>query len=330
MKRKTIWILAGVVAAAGTATAIAGVGDREARWGPRGAGHYGVHGGGDHGFGEGRHHRHFAHRRGDDMERSRSGRRGWWRGKRSVTEEDFEARARARFARLDANSDGVLDVEELQEQLGRRSDRRRRFGDRMMSRRLARLDTDRDGKITRQEFDARAGVLFERFDLTRDGRITDDDLPPFLRGRDVLKDETALVRGRRGFRRWMLRRLVAADADKDGIITREEALAAAGKRFERHDRNRDGVIDEADREAMNKEMAAYRAQRFLHRNGAGPDGKLTREQYFKSAKQRFTERDINNDGRIDRQDYAPRRDRGGPGGPDRPRGPAGDGPGQRL
>ena len=127
-----------------------------------------------------------------------------------------------------------------------------------------------------------------------------------------------------------LGRWIAADANKDGIITLEEVLAAAGRRFDLADSNKDGVLDSADRDALRKEMTDYGVRRFLHAHGASKDGRLTRDQFFTTAKERFAERDINNDGRLDRQDFdgfGPGRGRGmepgrGPGMP------GGDGPGQ--
>jgi hypothetical protein len=131
----------------------------------------------------------------------------------------------------------------------------------------------------------------------------------------------------------MMGRLIEADANKDGIITLDEALAAAGRRFDQADRNKDGVIDTADHDAMRKEMTDYRVRRFLHAHGAGPDGKVTREQFFKHAKERFAELDANNDGRIDREDRMGGRGMMGPGmghGMGQGKGPGGPGMQERM
>lgn len=262
-----------------------------------------------------------------------------------MTAEDFDTRTRERFARLDKNSDGIVDAAEVEAGMAAMGSRRREIGDMMRGRLQGRFDADRDGKITREEFLARAGREFARVDLDGDGRITDADLPPVMRGRGVLKGEASGIPGGRGARPTGgathggmmgggLQRLIAADANKDGIITREEVLAEAGKRFVELDRNKDGVVDKADHDAMRKEMTDYRVRRFLHEHGAGTDGKLTREQFQKSAKERFAERDINNDGRVDRQDMMPGRggeDMGGRRGPrmDREDAPGPGGPGMR-
>ena len=44
--------------------------------------------------------------------------------------------------------------------------------------------------------------------------------------------------------------MMRADANGDGIVTRAEALAEAGARFDRIDTNHDGKIDQAELAAM--------------------------------------------------------------------------------
>ena len=174
---------------------------------------------------------------------------------------------------------------------------------------------------------------FGRLDLTNDGRITDDDLPPMMRGRDVLKGSAGSAMGGRGRMGggqmgggMMLGRIVEADANKDGVITLDEVLANAAKRFDTMDRNKDGAIDKADHDAMRKEMTDYRVKRFVHAHGADKEGKVTRDQFFATAKERFAQRDVNRDGRIDRQDFG-MGDRPGVQGPGGPGGPGMKGPG---
>lgn len=43
-----------------------------------------------------------------------------------------------------------------------------------------------------------------------------------------------------------------ADTDNDGVITRAEFLAQASARFDRIDANKDGRIDQTERQAMHK------------------------------------------------------------------------------
>ena len=84
---------------------------------------------------------------------------------------EFQARSEERFARLDADGDGLLTREEL----GRRGrDGRRGLG-------LAEADTDGDGAISFSELQAaRPEVTEERFarmDRNGDGVITEEERP---------------------------------------------------------------------------------------------------------------------------------------------------------
>ena len=52
--------------------------------------------------------------------------------------------------------------------------------------------------------------------------------------------------------------MMRADANGDGIVTRAEALAETGVRFDRMDANRDGKIDQAELSAMAEMRRARR------------------------------------------------------------------------
>lgn len=54
------------------------------------------------------------------------------------------------------------------------------------------------------------------------------------------------------------RMMMRADANGDGAISRDEFVAQATRRFERLDLNRDGRIDQAEREQIRQRMRAWR------------------------------------------------------------------------
>ena len=285
MKRKTL-IWTGVIVAAIGATAIAAKAYR---------GHHGSH----HGGGYGMH--------GDEMGmHEERGKRRWGRWRRETTKADFDAKTRSRFARLDTNSDGVVDASEAEAAVERRMERRmrRRGVGRRMERMTRRFDTDRDGKVTKQEVEQHVSERFSRADLDGDGKITDADLPPMMRGRDALSAAGDGMRrghrGRRGSR--MLRRLRAANVNKDAEVTIQEMQDFATRRFARFDRNGDGAVDKADRDALMREVVDYRVRRLLHRYGAGTDKRLTLDQFKAQRDKRFTRLDINGDGVITRDE----------------------------
>jgi hypothetical protein len=85
-----------------------------------------------------------------------------------------------RFGRLDKNGDGFIDAEDLQPAAAERiAFASKRF--------FKRFDPDADGKVTKDEFNRFAKERFADLDVDGDGRITDADLPPMMRGRGMLK-----------------------------------------------------------------------------------------------------------------------------------------------
>jgi Ca2+-binding EF-hand superfamily protein len=81
-----------------------------------------------------------------------------------------------RFKAIDKNADGFIDKAELQASREEETAFR-------VKRMLHHLDTDKDGRITKEEFLAPARQHFARMDLNGDGKITADDLPPGMRPR---------------------------------------------------------------------------------------------------------------------------------------------------
>jgi Ca2+-binding EF-hand superfamily protein len=163
--------------------------------------------------------------------------------------------------------------------------------------------------MTKSEYLDEVRRRFALVDLDSNGRITDADLPPIMRGRDVLsrlagEPIPAMRSHRHGFGQGLqLGFLRGAKVDKDGGISLDEAIRVAGERFDRMDRNKDGTLDRADREAFTKEMIDYRVKRVLHRFGATAEGRITRAQAFKVAGEMFDRLDRNKDGKISRDEH---------------------------
>ena len=239
--------------------------------------------------------------RGDRMMFGADGGPGGMRGRfgRPLTKDDFDTRTRERFARLDKNGDNVIDKAEIEAAIDARMERRHRRGGpdgAMGERMLRRMGAGADGKLTKDAFRTELTRRFAEADLNNDGRIDDADLPPMMRGRDAISDGRM---GRFGAGRWL--RMLGVEA-KDGAISRADVLAAGDRQFDRLDRNKDGVVDKADMDALRKETADYRVQRFLHRFGADNDERVTREQFQAKAAQRFARMDVNGDGTISRDE----------------------------
>lgn len=89
-------------------------------------------------------------------------------------------RANRQFGRLDKNGDGFIDAKDLEPAAAERVA--------LASKRFFRqFDADGDGKVTKDEFNARAKERFTSLDVDDDGKITEADLPPMMRGRGILK-----------------------------------------------------------------------------------------------------------------------------------------------
>lgn len=80
--------------------------------------------------------------------------------------------------------------------------------------------------------------------------------------------------------------LMRADANKDGVVTRDEARAAADALFARLDRNHDG------------RLTADEMPRRHPRAEAKPDREVTQAKFERRALRRFDRIDANKDGQI--------------------------------
>lgn len=115
-----------------------------------------------------------------------------------------------------------------------------------------------DGVLTREEAMARADQRFDALDTDHDGKISAAERAAMpQRQRGTVDGATPMPGRGRGMGDRMLER---ADADKDGMITREEFRAVAARGFDRQDLNHDGRVDAAERKQ-------WRDQRMARRGG---------------------------------------------------------------
>ena len=160
---------------------------------------------------------------------------------RAQTRDEVVAKVRERFARADANRDGFVAGDEMRGQRGERRARRMamRGGQQRANPGAAfeRLDTNRDNMLSREEFAAGRSMRAERR-----GRLGE------------MRGQRGGMRGQGG----MLRR---ADADRDGRVSLAEAQAAALRRFDMVDVNRDGRITPEERQQMRQQRLQRRAPR---------------------------------------------------------------------
>lgn len=102
-----------------------------------------------------------------------------------------------------------------------------------------------------------------------------------------------------------LQQSMRADADGDGIVTRQEALTAADLEFVRMDADHDGTVTADERRAY---VAQARDPRGAGRRGPprrpGGDQAMTLDQFRARAAARFDRMDSDHDGRLDQTEIA--------------------------
>jgi len=128
------------------------------------------------------------------------------------------------FTRMDRDRDGKLSEQELE--------RRCAFQHRhdpivppVTECRVAAMDTNNDGSVSAEEFNAYAHNYFQTLDKDGDGTVTTEELRNNLRARNTDR---------------ITERFTEMDADGDGMVTLMEMLEHA---FTRMDDNEDGFLD---------------------------------------------------------------------------------------
>ena len=157
-----------------------------------------------------------------------------------MTRTDVEARAKARFAEMDANKDGAVTQAEI-------ADTRSEHMSKMQGEMFTKMDTDKNGSISRAEFDAH-----------HQNMMSESMASPPMAGHGGMKRKHMGhgEGGKGGMGRMEDRMFGMADANKDGIVTEAEATQAALARFDKVDTDKDGSINDAERKAAREMMRA--------------------------------------------------------------------------
>jgi Ca2+-binding EF-hand superfamily protein len=172
---------------------------------------------------------------------------------RAHTRTEVVTHVRDMFARFDTNRDGYLTKPEAQAgHQAMAGDKRAKFARRLAERGAARpdrgamfdrLDRNRDGAISRQEFMSAQPQIHERRKIVmRHG--------PDGAGRPHQMRMHGMKMGGRLFE--------TADANRDGRVTLQEATNAALQRFDTADANRDGTLTREERMQMRQQRKAQR------------------------------------------------------------------------
>lgn len=205
-------------------------------------------------------------------------------GDGKVTNQELSAAMAARFATIDANQDGQLTTEELAAMRGKRQGER-----------LAEIDADGDGAISRDEAPPRMQRHFDQVDADGDGKVTAGEL------------REGWGKHRRG--KGKAGQAMHLDTDGDGLVSADEFAKRAFRWFERADGDGDGEVTLAELSAMPRGKHGRHGRRggmgsgqrgFMAKHllaaDADQDGQITKAEAeaFKAAK--FDELDQNRDG----------------------------------
>ncbi|SKA21988.1 EF hand [Enhydrobacter aerosaccus] len=115
---------------------------------------------------------------------------------------------------------------------------------------VMRYDANGDGVVDRTEWETGQDTRFKQLDTNKDGRLSRDELfarAPSTDG-NVLPSDRQVQRQAAYFQR--------LDTDKDGYVSKAEFMSQATRNFARCDLNKDGRIDTAEcRQALRRRPA---------------------------------------------------------------------------
>ena len=174
---------------------------------------------------------------------------------------------------------------------------------------LMRADANNDGVVTRQEFDASRVAEFSRLDTSRDGQLSRDEMRAGRHWGGRGGPDGGGHGGPGGHRLDPTR----FDTNHDGAISRQEFNARPDGMFDRLDANHDGVISAPEQQAAQQAMQQRIAERRANRpdpdtNG---DGSISRAEWDAMGAAQFQRMDANNDGRVTREEAEAARPRRG-------------------
>lgn len=99
-----------------------------------------------------------------------------------VTRAQFDEQRTAAFVKTDSNGDGKIDrneyLDEFADRLNRRIVRTREAQLKQGQVRFESIDADKNGGISREEYQVMSARFFERADTNKDGTVADNDPPP--------------------------------------------------------------------------------------------------------------------------------------------------------
>ncbi|WP_040309305.1 hypothetical protein [Asticcacaulis biprosthecium] len=130
-------------------------------------------------------------------------------------------------------------------------------------------DTNKDGQVTRAEFEAYRQVRFDETDSDKNGELSQDEYVAEFEARlneDLKTFDRDEEKRREEYQRQMRQahvRFGVLDKDKSGRMTFAEFLASGIGMFERQDRDKNGVINQTDSDLLKAETVAGKGDDFI-------------------------------------------------------------------
>lgn len=146
------------------------------------------------------------------------------------------------------------------------------------------LDANHDGKLDAADRAAHQAQKFDKVDSDHNGAISREEFSAALEHRKQARkehqagghgksgDDGMRGRSRGGHGKMMMMMLHHADANKDHAVSREEFMSGAGRHFDMMDANKDGKLTKDERKAAHEKMKAMMQHGPGGHGGAGEHG----------------------------------------------------------
>ncbi len=159
---------------------------------------------------------------------------------------EFKAQADQKFAKMDADGNGLVTKEERQALKKQKRETR-------ALKKFAKADSNSDGSLSEEEFmaarAARAERMKQKRDVNGDGQLNQDD-------RDARKKMRKKMRKKRkAYKEKHAAKRIKVDANDDGVVDIAEHQAAVLARFERLDKNADRVLSADEQKAIKRKRS---------------------------------------------------------------------------
>lgn len=118
-------------------------------------------------------------------------------GDKQVTRAEFEALRAEEFSYRDRDGDGAIALADLSPTRQRLADMAGDSEGRLGRGMLARLDEDKDGRVTREEFMTAPSPTFDRLDANDDGVVTGEEIDAALQAHGERRSERRAARRER-------------------------------------------------------------------------------------------------------------------------------------